>query len=49
VKQKIMDADPNHDWCMQIRRDVDNALCVYCLMFKEKTVQCTLLKYLERQ
>jgi hypothetical protein len=53
VKQKIMDADPNPDRSMQIRRDVDNALCVYQYMYedlkKEKTVQYTLLKYFERQ
>jgi hypothetical protein len=29
VKHKIMDADPNLDRSMQIRRDMDKALCVY--------------------
>jgi hypothetical protein len=53
VKQKIMDADPNLERSMQIRRDVDKALCVYQHMYeylkKEKIVQSTLLKYFERQ
>jgi hypothetical protein len=38
---------------MQIRRDVDKALCLYHHMYedlkKEKKVQSTLLKYLEKQ
>jgi hypothetical protein len=53
VKQKIMDAESNIDRSMQIRRDVDNALCVYRHMYedlmKEKAVQSTLLKYFERR
>jgi hypothetical protein len=53
VKQQIMDADRNFDRNMQIRRDVDNALCVNQRMYedlqKEKAVQSTLLKYFERQ
>jgi hypothetical protein len=53
VKQKIMDADPNLDRSMQIRRDVDNALCVYRHMYEDlkkvKAVQSTLLKYFERR
>jgi hypothetical protein len=48
-----MDADLNLDRCMQIRQDVDKALCIYQHMYedlkKEKTVQSTLLKYFERQ
>jgi hypothetical protein len=52
VKQKIMDAVPNLDRSMQIRRDTNKALCVYQYMYedlkKEKTVQSTLLKYFER-
>jgi hypothetical protein len=48
-----MDADPNLDRSMEIRRDVDNALCVYKNMYedlqKEKTVQPTILKYFEIQ
>jgi hypothetical protein len=53
VKQNIMDAGRNHDRSMQIRRDVDEAFCVYQHMYedvkKEKTVQSTLLKCFERQ
>jgi hypothetical protein len=48
-----MDADPNLDRSMQIRRDVNKALCIYQNMYedlkKEKTVQSILLKYFERQ
>jgi hypothetical protein len=29
MEQKIMDNDPNLDWRMQIRRDVNKALRVY--------------------
>jgi hypothetical protein len=41
VNQKIMDADPNLNSSMQIRLDVDEALCAYQRMHqdlkKEKT------------
>jgi hypothetical protein len=51
VKQKIVDADLNLHQSMQIRRDMDKALCVYQHMYedikKEKTVQSTLRKYSE--
>jgi hypothetical protein len=53
LKQNIMDADRNLDRSMQIRRDVDKALCVCQRVYedskKEKTVQSTLLKYFGRQ
>jgi hypothetical protein len=35
VRQRIMDADPNLDWNMKIRRDVDKALCVYQHMYED--------------
>jgi hypothetical protein len=34
VRQKIMDADPNLDRSMQIRGDVDKALCLYWHMYE---------------
>jgi hypothetical protein len=51
VKQQIMDADPNFDRSMQIRRDVDKALIANQHMYedlkKEKAVQSTLLNISE--
>jgi hypothetical protein len=53
VKQKMIDAGPNLDRSMQIRRDVNDALCVYRHMYedlrKEKVVQSTQLKYFEKR
>jgi hypothetical protein len=53
MKQKIMNADPNLGQSMKIRQDVDKALCMYQHMYedlkKKKTVQSTLLNYIERK
>jgi hypothetical protein len=53
MKQKFMVGDPNLDRSMQIRRNVDKALCVYHHMSedlkRQGTIQSMLLKYFERQ
>jgi hypothetical protein len=53
LKQKIMDACPNFDRSMQIRKDVHKTLCAYqhvCEgLKKEKTIQSALPKRFERQ
>ncbi|XP_051842461.1 uncharacterized protein LOC127554692 [Antechinus flavipes] len=52
MKQKIMNADPNVSRSIQIRQNVDRALCIYQHMYedlKKKTVQPTLLKYVKQE
>ncbi|XP_044522035.1 uncharacterized protein LOC123238854 [Gracilinanus agilis] len=52
MKQKIMNADPNVSRSIQIRQDVDKALCTYQHMYenlKKNTVQSTLLKYIKQE
>ncbi|KAM9033903.1 uncharacterized protein LOC105749892 [Sarcophilus harrisii] len=52
MKQKIMNADPNVSRSIQIRQNVDRALCIYQHMYedlKKKTVQPTLLKYIKQE